>query len=57
MDYSSPACVSSPAKPMRDSVSASTTVKRVPASAAAVSAARYTNQERVFLQMIKSIPF
>lgn len=53
------ACVSSPAKPMRESVSASTTVKRIPASAAAaaISAARYTNQECVFLQMIKSIPF
>lgn len=51
-------CVSSPAKPMRESVSASTTVKRIPASAAAaISAARYTNQECVFLQMIKSIPF
>lgn len=51
-------CVSSPAKPMRESVSSSTTGKRIPASAAAaISAARYTNQECVFLQMIKSIPF
>lgn len=56
LDYSSSACVSSPAKPMRESVSAPTTVKCIPASAT-VSAARYTNQECVFLQMIKSIPF